>query len=171
MVTFFVNDLCSQPSSMISETHSNPAEVEGNSATVLHPLRIQSSLQSIPSSVQMYPPTTHLQTPQPSRFLGLKLVNEEVVSFSSFSFVCVIHFEKFQEYSLGGYVISRHVGIDFGVSWTVKSLPNCKTSSFKSNISFVMTTLVSFDQSTSNFAGGYVVSRHKFGLILGSVGL
>ena len=30
---------------------------------------------------------------------------------------------------------------------------------------------MSFDQSTSNFAGGYVIARHKWGLILGSIGL
>ena len=41
-----------------------------------------------------------------------------------------------------------------------------------SNFSFfLMITLVSFDQSTSNFAGGYVISRYKWGLFLGSIRL
>ena len=34
-----------------------------------------------------------------------------------------------------------------------------------------MITWVSFDQSTSKFAGGYVISQHKWGLILGSIGV
>ena len=46
-----------------------------------------------------------------------------------------------------------------------------KNSGFKSNISFFTINWVSFDQSTSNFAGGYVISRHKWGLILESIGL
>ena len=36
---------------------------------------------------------------------------------------------------------------------------------------FFTITWVSFDPSTSNFAGGYVISRHKWGLILESIGL
>ena len=40
-----------------------------------------------------------------------------------------------------------------------------------SNISFFTITWVSFDQSTSNFAGGWIISRHRWGLFLGSIGL
>ena len=47
-----------------------------------------------------------------------------------------------------------------------------KNSGFKSNIRVFFTiTWDSFDPSASNFAGGYVISRRKWRLILESIGL
>ena len=56
--------------------------------------------------------------------------------------------------------------LDWGCRWSGR-----QAGGRVSNISIFTITWVSFDQSTSNFAYGYVISRHTWGLILGSIRL
>ena len=64
------------------------------------------------------------------------------------------------------------VGYCFGGQLNCKVLANLlKIVVLIQTLFFFAITWVSFDQSTSKFAGGCVISRHKLGLILGSIGL
>ena len=58
----------------------------------------------------------------------------------------------------------------FGDKFDCKILANLlKIVVLSQTLVFFTITLVSFDPLTSNFAGGYVISRRKWGLILGSI--
>ena len=62
---------------------------------------------------------------------------------------------------------SRAISIRFGQADFWRHLPEGAVPKKK----FSTPVWVSFDQSTWNFTGGYIISRHNWGLILGSVGL
>ena len=68
-------------------------------------------------------------------------------------------------------MISRHRwGLFFGGQLECKILANLLKIVVLTLLFFTI-TCVSADQSTSNFVGGYVISRHKWGLISESIGL